>query len=390
MSHTTVPDAIKLQLWGRAAGRCQYDGCPKPLFRDDVTKIGLNGAYVAHIVADKPGGPRGHPILSDQLKADISNLMLLCDVHHRLIDTADVAGHSVERLRKMKQLHEDRIELVTAVMPEKQSHVVLYGANIGEHASPVSFTKARIAMSPAWYPADGRAVELGMKNSASIDRDRDFWRTEEQQLRRQVAAKVQPLLQSGETAHLSVFALAPQPLLALLGYLLSDIPAAEVYQLHREPPDWKWREQDADEDVRYEIVEPSAAGPVVALVLSLSASIASTRVKEVLGQDVAIWEVTIARPHNDFLRSRRELEQFRRLVRPLLDAIKRRHPDAKRVHVFPAAPAAIALELGRVMMPKAHAPLRVYDENHQLGGFVEALDVGVNDRPLEERDGNAP
>jgi hypothetical protein len=42
---------------------------------------------------------------------------------------------------------------------------------------------------------------------------------------------VKPRLQDGSIAHLSIFAIAPQPLLIQLGFLLSDIPTAEVVGL---------------------------------------------------------------------------------------------------------------------------------------------------------------
>src|SRR5690349_12075783 len=113
MSITGIPRDIIFRLWGKAAGRCEY--CNTPLWLDSMTKHEFNNAYVAHIIADSPDGPRGDPILSKQLKADISNLMLLCDHHHRLIDVADVAGHSVERLRSMKALHENRIYVVSGI-----------------------------------------------------------------------------------------------------------------------------------------------------------------------------------------------------------------------------------------------------------------------------------
>ena len=67
-------------------------------------------------------------MFSEQLKADINNLMLLCDKHHRLIDIEDVDGHPVARLQQMKRKHEDRIELLTSITSDKRSHVVLYGA----------------------------------------------------------------------------------------------------------------------------------------------------------------------------------------------------------------------------------------------------------------------
>jgi len=92
VSVSYIPEKIKIRLWGTAAGRCQYEGCNKPLWLDTLTKYEFNVAYIAHIIADSPDGPRGDPELSFKLKADISNLMLMCDEHHRLIDREDVVS----------------------------------------------------------------------------------------------------------------------------------------------------------------------------------------------------------------------------------------------------------------------------------------------------------
>src|SRR5580700_1073415 len=113
MSISYIPETVKIRLWGKAGGRCQYDGCNRPLWLDTLTKVEFNTSYIAHIVADEPSGPRGDALLSKQLKSDLSNLMLLCDEHHRLVDKADVSAHPVDRLIEMKELHEKRIELVT-------------------------------------------------------------------------------------------------------------------------------------------------------------------------------------------------------------------------------------------------------------------------------------
>jgi len=48
----------------------------------------------------------------------------------------------------MKERHEQRIELVTALGQGRQSHLVLYGANIGVHNAPLSLRKAVLAMTP--------------------------------------------------------------------------------------------------------------------------------------------------------------------------------------------------------------------------------------------------
>jgi hypothetical protein len=374
MSVSAIPEWVKLCLWGLAGGRCQYEGCNHSLYRDDVTKAQFNSAYIAHIIADKEKGPRGHPILSAKLAKDISNLMLLCDPHHRLVDKVDVAGHPVERLQEMKRKQEARIELVTGIGADLYSHVLLYGANIGEHASHLSFRKAADAMVPTRYPAEGRAFEIGFNRSAFNDSEPRFWSMEVDQLRRQFNAYVKPGLEAKEVVHLSVFAFAPIPLLIELGRLLSDIPAAEVYQLRREPPDWKWRREPSE--FAYKVY--ASKGPprkTVALVLSLSADIVHDRVTTVLGEEVDIWVITHDRPSNDYLQSAVQLREFRMTMREVFNRIKADHGEDAMVHLFPAIPVSAAVEVGRVWMPKADLPLRVYDQNRATGGFSYALEI---------------
>jgi hypothetical protein len=262
-------------------------------------------------VADKPDGPRGHPTLSEALKKDINNLMILCDAHHRLVDKVDVAGHPVDRLQSMKRRHEDRIELLTSIAENQQSHILLYGAKIGHQDSHLSFQKSAAAMAPAYYPASPKAIEIGLKGSAFADSESGFWEMELVQLRRQFATLVKPQFAAGEIRHLSVFGLAPIPLLIELGRLLSDISAANVFQLHREPPDWKWRPEP--EGFQYTIAPPSdAVGKKVALSMALSADIVPQRIHAILGQDTAIWTLTHAKPGNDFLQAPEQLRALRR------------------------------------------------------------------------------
>lgn len=83
----SLREVTKLLVWGRAAGRCQFENCGKPLDHDLLSgKAELNSAYLAHIVASSPAGKRGDELLSHRLADDADNIMLLCDKHHRLID----------------------------------------------------------------------------------------------------------------------------------------------------------------------------------------------------------------------------------------------------------------------------------------------------------------
>ncbi|WP_336745289.1 SAVED domain-containing protein [Bacillus cereus] len=373
MSVSHIPQKIKLRLWGKAAGRCQYEGCNKPLWYDSLTKEEFNTSYIAHIIADQPDGPRGDKELSKQLKDDIDNLMLMCDEHHRLIDREDVSGHSVERLQGMKKKHEEQMAFLTSLLPDRQSHILLYGANIGQNYAPLSWKKAKNAMYPEKYPAEKTAIELGMKNSSFVDREEIYWQIERENLRRQFNDKVKLKLGSGEIEHMSVFALAPQPLLMELGRLLSDIPAGEVFQLHREPADWLW--QNGPDEFEYYIKRPEKIHEKVAINLSLSATIDDSRITNVLGNEVSIWNLTINEPYNDFLKSKDQLRIFRETFRKLMDLIKKTHGHNNILHVFPAVPVSIAVEIGRVWMPKADLPLIVYDENRNVGGFAKAIEI---------------
>jgi len=235
-------------------------------------------------------------VLSEQLKSDLSNLMLLCDTHHRLIDKVDVQGHPVERLQEMKRKHEERMELLTSLNPEKQSHVLLYGAKVGAVDSFLNHKEASLGMVPDRYPATGTPLALSLQNASWNDRDSKFWEIEGPHLESIFGRDIEPRFRDGSVQHISVFALAPQPLLIRLGTLLTDIRNVEVYQRQREPQTWRWQDRPHDAE-KLIIVKPSKGGGKVALKLSLSATIDDARITSVLGDDVSIWTLTLPNTH---------------------------------------------------------------------------------------------
>ena len=58
-----------------------------------------------------------------------------------------------------------------------------------------------------------------------------------------------------------------------------------------------------------------------------------------------------------------------------MDRIKAAHGQDSMLHLFPAVPVSIAVEIGRVWMPKADLPLRIYDQNPRTGGFSMTFDI---------------
>lgn len=364
-------------LWARSAGRCQY--CNKPLIGDLVSgNDRLVRALVAHIVSAKPDGPRGDVLRSPVLVDDITNLMLLCYEHHRLIDVEDLAGHPEHVLLSMKARHEERIDVQTSLTEDQQTHLLTFGAPIGFQEAPLSYKSIRMTVLPKRYPAGGRANHLEMVGCRFRDHEPEYWTFQQENLARQFREKIAGRIETGEIRHLSVFGLAPQPLLIELGRLLCDICPAEVYQLKREPKGWGWL--PGGDAIKFQATESYVASNRVALKLALSATVNDDRIHRVLGSDVPVWSITADDPHNDIMRRAEDLQGFRRLLRRTFDRIKAVNGSHAEIHVFPAMPVSTAIETGRVWMPKADLPLVIYDENSHHGGFMKTLRIETAQR----------
>lgn len=375
MARTTIPGKVQAALWARAAGRCQYRGCNEDLVGDLISgrRDPLFG-FIAHIVADSPDGPRGHPVRSPSLAKSLENLMLLCAKHHKLVDVDGLEDHPEEFLLTMKAEQESRSALLSGIDQDRASHVLRFAASIGSNEALVSTRAIFAAMPPDHHPASAQTIDLEMTGHAFADSDPAFWSMQQANLQRNFATRIGGRIERQDIRHLSVFALAPQPLLIELGRLLCDIVPMVVHQRHREPSTWTWQRDGAR--VCYQIAEPaSGRSGAVALKLGVSATITDDRIERVLGHDAAIWSLCADAPHNDIVRSPEDQAVYRTALRRLFDTIKARHGDGAVIHMFPALPASLAVETGRVWMPKADPELRIYDQQRD-SGFVYALTVG--------------
>lgn len=93
-------------LWGRSGNMCAFPNCKKDLVMDesetdDSSIIGEE----AHIIAKKENGARGKSDLTLKERDRYNNLILLCRIHHKLIDDQEKT-YPVEDLIKFKRNHE--------------------------------------------------------------------------------------------------------------------------------------------------------------------------------------------------------------------------------------------------------------------------------------------
>lgn len=366
---------VERVLWAKAGGRCQFNGCNRLLYRSPITLEPVNISEKAHIYSFSEDGPRGWGIFSrntDQLN-NVDNLMLMCHDCHKTIDQdKEGISYSADLLIAWKAEHEHRVEVVTGINQNRKTHVVFYGANIGEEKSPIQRDDAFLAIFPQRYPVSEKPIVLSMSCSHQ-DKDEAYWVTESQHLKQAFLQRVVPTIEENSPAHFTAFALAPMPLLVQLGVLFTDKVAVEVRQPIREPKTWVW--QPEPENFRFIVTEPLTHHKKPVLVISLSAKVDHERVTAILGNDIDIWEIATepSHQHNDFIRAPSQLSLFRQEMRKLINKISSHAGNTTPLQIFPAMPVSCSIELGRIRMPKADMPWIIYDQNNKVGKFIETL-----------------
>lgn len=99
--------ATRNVLFALSGNQCAHPECTLPVTERRTVPVG----EVCHIHPRKPGDPvhpRWNPDLSEDELNHISNLILLCRHHHRIVDRVEPESYSAERLKKWKDDHEEK------------------------------------------------------------------------------------------------------------------------------------------------------------------------------------------------------------------------------------------------------------------------------------------
>lgn len=366
---------IRDEVWRAAHNRCQFEGCGEVLNRThEHTRRATNKSQIAHIVAAKPGAARGDSELSEKLENDPANLMLLCYKHHRLIDQDERDYYTVQRLKEMKRANEERSARALDFKSNNASHILWFRSPIAQGDIGISVGDCDDAMRPDFYPAREFPIDLSATGNSEEQQEGAIFGWQMGQLRTNFAAKVQGLRESGKIQHLSIFAIAPIPMLIELGRLLSDQSPAKVYQLQRDTQKWEW--PMASSSMSFVETQAPKEAATVALKLELSGSISDDRVISAIGSDSAIWSIKAEQPGVSCLKSERDLIEFKKATRNVLALIRDKHGQDTTIHLFPAIPISAAIEFGRFWMPKADCPVVIYDQVSPKRGFVRKWKLG--------------
>jgi hypothetical protein len=104
----TISEKTRKILWGASGKKCALCRCPLVVEASSLDDDSVVGDE-CHVVSPKGQGPRFDPDLpADQVDA-LANLVLLCRVHHKMVDDQP-ATWTAERLRDLKAKHEAWVE----------------------------------------------------------------------------------------------------------------------------------------------------------------------------------------------------------------------------------------------------------------------------------------
>ena len=222
---------------------------------------------------------------SHKLSNDPNNIMLLCNKHHILVDAEETkANFSIKTLTNMKYKHEQFVALLTDVLGKPETHIITYSATVGYNQVLLTKQHFKDAVIPEFCPRLDQLIRLDQDSLPSSLDDGGFWDIHFKSLRELYRSDVRSRIRRNEIDHITVFAIAPIPLLIELGRLLSDITPTHVKQLHREPNTWTWQNDVPIGDISVAKVKKSS-NKTVALSVEISAEINPERVEAVLGTE---------------------------------------------------------------------------------------------------------
>lgn len=341
----TIPENIKRILWAKAAGRCEFRGCNKCLYNDEVTQKSRNMSEIAHIISWKSTGPRGSVKDSSRLAIDISNLMLTCPEHNALIDDPQyVDEYPVELLRQMKQEHEERVYWMTGLGQDYSLRVIELVSRI-QNQTPTIDEKDEIDALLPNYPRE-KSIYIDLTNVESIE-----------EAKRQIDKTVDlHIRNSDDKSSYAAFIMAKIPYSCYLGYSIGNKVKVRTFQFFRDSEDWRWKEEQV-QHLNVIIPELETCQDDVNLLVNISG-----RISKDLIPDYPAYVIEAESPSVMFLRNEEQVVEFRLKYRELLDSIRYKHGENVRIHLFVAAPNPITFEVGRSIMKNLDPTIILYDK----------------------------
>ncbi|WP_367303933.1 SAVED domain-containing protein [Burkholderia multivorans] len=371
------------QVWADAGGCCMFKGCGDDLSVVPLYNTGARVAYLAHIIASDPDGPRGTVEESHILSNHPENIMLMCDAHHRLIDSFAPEMFDAPRLREMRREHTARVRGYRAAMRHPEARVMTLFADLGNiptHFPDSEFLEALLAEEFSMHSEVKRHLTYQNRDERTAH---DFWGNYLREMELSIRNLVQDVgkLGASSTGELAVFPVHHTPTLVLAGRIVGEARNVHVFQRSRKRRSWQWDRSAAAHPPGTFYVAGLTNTQVdeVLLTVELTAQLDERALPDCLAKAVAAGEMprirlTTATPDGECIQRKEDLAQIVDVARGAINFIQDKM-RAKRVHLIVMCPASAAFSIGQLMQAGHHAIFVLYDRPNGERPFREAFTI---------------
>jgi len=352
-------------VWYEAHGRCMFEGCGENLRLDELTGAKGNFSYLAHNVASSQNGPRGILYLSETLSNDPSNVLLLCDKHHRLIDRVAKLSYPAPRLTKMR---EDFCAAANKLLDGLKFQPVPCFAVIWPVQRVIVSAPNERQISQCLHPLQLRLHEslnlLTNNENIHIDFEQSSISSLVPKLIEDAANKI--IQQSISNHHKAgLFAIGLMPMLIGLGAKIGN--KNEIYpQLRfRDSNEWTWPNESPNYETYQITGTETLAEKEDEIVMTLEFTAIPNQFKlfseEKLAKGIKTISITAKQEFmgNGLIGHPKEGIAFTTEMQKLLHHLKTSH-DIKTVHLLPCASNAACVFFGKAF-DSWHPDIVVYD-----------------------------
>lgn len=343
-------------LWVACGGICSFEGCNKRLIETssgDLTNVGIK----AHIIGHAKNSPR-HEYMEEygytqETLEDVSNLMLMCHYHSKLIDDDHTKDKfPPDRLFKMKKDHEEQIASWSE--SNKKKSIALIHKRLGGPLTDIEFD------------GDVPFILIDAVEDQTVFKDftREGWeeakKRNEELYERFLAKMKEKNANVGE-----VFPLSPIPLLIHLGSLLTDTVPYSIYQYNRETGLWVSDNPTQEKDVTLTTFTDIKQNEELAVLVSVSGVVKRKSVEETLKRETDFISFGVDDPNLKRILYREDVVNIQSKIKGDIEKLLQQH-DYEKIHLFYDGPAGLAIEIGRGINPSIWSEVCLYQYNGRM------------------------
>jgi hypothetical protein len=372
------------KVWADAGGRCMFEGCPCDLTEIPLWTGSARVGYLAHIIASDPDGPRGNQADSHRLANNPENIMLMCDAHHRLIDSFAPADFPPARLNEMRRKRREQVKLYLDALSYLPSQAVTLHANLAyvpTYFHDTEFVEAILATGRSMLP---RVIHYIRRENQRDDRNTSgFWANYLREHEGHIHALITGFnaVRSSPAENISVFPLHHVPTMVLAGRIMGEAQFIQVFQYDRERRSWAWNPQSVAKPAGTFSVSylPEERVPEALVTIELTSAIDEKAIPADLKANVDAGQmpwirITTPNPRFNCIDHPEDLEQFMRVVRSVIIHVQDRM-RVQKIHLIAISPASTVFRFGQMLQAGHHPEYIVYDRAGSEYPFVPAFSI---------------